>query len=48
MENIEQLVRTLCRETAERPWVEFKHNNYDPDMIGKSVSALANGATLRG
>ena len=47
MDNLEQLVRNLGRETAERPWVEFKHNNYDPDMIGRSVSALANGATLR-
>lgn len=47
MENLELLVRTLCRETAERPWVEFKHDNYDPAMIGRSVSALANGATLR-
>lgn len=30
----------------ETPWVEFKHDNYDPVMIGRDISALANSATL--
>ena len=30
----------------ELQWVEFKHNNYKPEMIGKDISALANSATL--
>lgn len=46
MENLTHLVKTLCRESAERPWVEFKHDNYTPELIGRSISALANGAAL--
>ena len=46
MENLELLVRELCKYKDELPWLEFKHNNYDPDMIGADISALANGATL--
>lgn len=46
MENLGRLVKALCQETAERTWVEFKHNNYKPEMIGQSVSALANGSAL--
>ena len=46
MENLELLVKKLCKYKDELPWLEFKHNNYDPDMIGADISALANGATL--
>ena len=46
MENLEKLVMELCKITIETPWLEFKHNNYDPEMIGKDICALANGATL--
>lgn len=46
MENLELLVKELCKYKDELPWLEFKHNNYDPDMIGADISALANGATL--
>ena len=38
-------VRTLPNETE---WVEFKHNNDDPQMIGEYISALANAAALLG
>ncbi len=31
----------------ETGWVEFKHNNDDPKMIGEDLSALANSATLK-
>ena len=46
MENLDKLVRQLCAYPDETPWLEFKHNNYDPEMIGQDISALANGATL--
>ena len=36
-------LRLLPRETE---WVEFKHNNADPDPIGEYVSALSNAAAL--
>lgn len=46
MENLDKLVRQLCTCPGEMPWLEFKHNNYEPEMIGEDISALANGATL--
>ena len=46
MENLDKLVRQLCAYPDETPWLEFKHNNYDPEMIGQDISALANSATL--
>lgn len=46
MENLDKLVIELCKFDNETPWLEFKHNNYNPEMIGKDISALANGATL--
>ena len=36
-------LRSLPRETE---WVEFKHNNADPQEIGEYISALANSAAL--
>lgn len=46
MENLDKLVTELCKLPNETPWLEFKHNNYNPEMIGKDISALANGAAL--
>lgn len=46
MGNLVHLVKALCRESSERQWVEFKHDNYKPELIGQSISALANGAAL--
>ena len=46
MGNLDKLVRQLCTYPDELPWLEFKHNNYNPDMIGEDISALANGAAL--
>ena len=40
------LVNELRKLDNENQWVEFKHNNYKPEMIGEDISALANGATL--
>lgn len=44
MENLELLVKTLLAYENETYWFEFKCNNYDPDMIGQDISALANSA----
>lgn len=46
MENLERLIRELLKLPTETPWVEFKHDNYTPDMIGRDISALANSAAL--
>ena len=46
MENLDKLVFELCKLSHETVWVEFKHNNCDPKMIGADISALANSATL--
>lgn len=46
MEKLDKLILELIKLDAETAWVEFKHNNYDPDMIGADISALANGAAL--
>lgn len=46
MDNLDLLVKSLCALPDECPYVEFKHNNYTPDMIGKDISALANSAAL--
>lgn len=46
MENLDKLVLELCKLPEETPWLEFKHNNFDPVMIGQDISALANSAVL--
>ena len=46
MENLDKLVIELCKLTQETGWVEFKHNNCDPKMIGENISALANSAVI--
>lgn len=46
MENLDWLVNELCKLPNETQWLEFKHNNYTPDMIGSDISALANSAAL--
>lgn len=39
---------SLYKEENETEWIEFKHNNRDPQMIGERISALANAAALLG
>lgn len=46
MENFNNLILELCKLPNETTWLEFKHNNYDPNMIGKDISALANSAAI--
>jgi len=47
-EHIERLVHELCRLPAETSWVEFKHNNRDPQMVGEIIASLSNAAALEG
>lgn len=42
------LVDELRGLSAETPWLEFKGNNTDPDIIGKRCSALSNAARIEG
>lgn len=44
--NLDFLVRELCSYGSEAAWIEFKHDNYDPQTIGKDISALANSALI--
>ena len=45
MDNLIRLVDELRKLRSEASWVEYKHNNYKPDMIGEDISAIANAAT---
>jgi ATP-dependent DNA helicase RecG len=40
------LLKRLLRERDEGEWIEFKYNNCDPELIGRTVSACANAAML--
>lgn len=42
------LLEELLALDDETEWVEFKHNNANPDEIGEYISALANSAALHG
>lgn len=42
------IVRELCKLPRETEWLEFKHNNTNPEDIGEYLSALANSAALLG
>lgn len=46
MENLQKLIEELVKYPNETQWIEFKHDNYDPAMIGRDISALANSAAL--
>lgn len=43
-----RLLDELCALPAETEWVEFKENNHQPQLIGEYLSALSNGARLKG
>ena len=40
------LIDELISNSSEKGCVEFKHNNEDPEMIGKLCSALSNAARI--
>lgn len=46
MENLDRLINELRKLPNETQWLEFKHNNYEPAMIGRDISALANSAAI--
>lgn len=43
---INSIVEEARKYLYEQPWIEFKHNNYDPQEIGEYISALSNTAAL--
>lgn len=47
-EYLHSLLNELRSLSGETGWVEFKHNNRDPEKIGEYISALSNSATLEG
>ncbi len=44
MDNLKKLIYNLIKYETETDYLEFKSNNYDPNMIGEDISALANSA----
>jgi ATP-dependent DNA helicase RecG len=40
------MLSRLLQEPTETPWLEFKQNNADPELIGRCVAACANAAML--
>jgi ATP-dependent DNA helicase RecG len=42
------LIDELLAQPAETSWLELKHNNSEPDMIGLRCAALSNAARLEG
>ncbi len=46
-EYLASLLRELCQLPGETEWVEFKHDNRDPQEIGEYISALANSAAMK-
>lgn len=45
---LSSLVSELLKLPGETEWLEFKHNNADPERIGHYISGLANSAALLG
>lgn len=43
---INSIIEEARKYLFEQPWIEFKHNNYDPQEIGEYISALSNTAAL--
>lgn len=43
-----RLLDELRSYSDETEWVEFKENNHNPQLIGEYLSALSNGARLKG
>ena len=48
IEYLKSLVKEIIKLPNETEWIEFKHNNEDPQMIGEYISALSNSAALNG
>lgn len=44
----EDQLQELCGHAGETEWLEFKHNDADPQAIGEYISALSNSAAYSG
>lgn len=44
--NINDIIENARRNSKETPWIEFKTNNCNAQMIGEYISALSNTAAL--
>ncbi|MCY4183941.1 MAG: putative DNA binding domain-containing protein [Rhodobacteraceae bacterium] len=42
----QEIVKDLL-EQSESEWLEFKHNNSDPNTIGQLISAISNGSNIK-
>lgn len=40
------LIERLRQLPEETEWLEYKVNNYEPELIGEYISALSNSATI--
>jgi ATP-dependent DNA helicase RecG len=47
-DQLSALLIELLARPQETEWLEWKHNNSDPEMIAERLSALANSAALHG
>ncbi|OIP41716.1 hypothetical protein AUJ95_02880 [Candidatus Desantisbacteria bacterium CG2_30_40_21] len=43
---LSNLLYELCAQPQEEPWLEFKLNIAEHDVIGQYISAISNGATI--
>lgn len=50
MDNLElqRILSDIQSSPKECEWIEMKHNNWNPELIGEYVSALSNGAAYMG
>lgn len=46
--SLKSLLDRLRRESVESEWLEFKANNFEPQLLGEYLSALANSACVHG
>lgn len=44
--DVNDIIMNVRKNSHETPWIEFKTNNYNPQMIGEYISALSNTAAL--
>ncbi|MYJ86839.1 MAG: transcriptional regulator [Rhodobacteraceae bacterium] len=46
-ERCQEIVKDLLEQSNESEWLEFKHNNSDPNTIGQLISAISNGSNIK-
>ena len=44
--DVNDIIMNARKNSHETPWIEFKTNNYNAQMIGEYISALSNTAAL--